>query len=270
MNSPRILGGTLVKKFLLVGTAAAAFCGAPAIAADMPVKAPVARAVPAPDLWTGCYIGANVGGAWAHKDTAETSGGGGPFFEPLGKTNVDGWAYGGQIGCDYKLNPTWVVGIRGMRDGSDLTGSNPWPPATGQPVENRYKVNEFATAVASIGYLVNPNLELYGLGGFAWAHDRLSWIATAAFRGAAVGTVLDIGSQSRTGYDVGAGLSWIFAPHWDLFVEYDHMGFGKKNINLSGLAGAFTVDVKQNVDKVLVGINYRFNLGGTAPVVAKY
>jgi len=41
-------------------------------------------------------------------------------------------------------------------------------------------------------------------------------------------------------------------------------------MNLSGPAGDDTVDVKQNIDKVLVGLNYRFDAWGKAPVVAKY
>ena len=57
----------------------------------------------------------------------------------------------------------------------------------------------------------------------------------------------------------------MFARNWDLWVEYDHMGFGTKNIRLLGdnsNAGAFFDNsVKQSVDKVLVGIDYRFNTG---------
>jgi outer membrane immunogenic protein len=55
-----------MKKILVAGIAAAAFCGAPAIAADMPVKAPPMVAAPY-DPWTGCYVGANVGGGWGHE-----------------------------------------------------------------------------------------------------------------------------------------------------------------------------------------------------------
>ena len=50
---------------LLIGICAAAFAAAPAIAADLPMKAPPA---PPPVLfsWTGFYIGANIGGKWAN------------------------------------------------------------------------------------------------------------------------------------------------------------------------------------------------------------
>ena len=67
--------------------------------------------------------------------------------------------------------------------------------------------------------------------------------------------------NGRTGYDVGVGVAWMFAPHWNLFVEYDHMGFGTKNIIMSGAGAAvgnfWFVDVRQNVDKLLVGFNFR-------------
>jgi hypothetical protein len=47
-----------MKKILAAGIAAAAFYGAPAIASDMPVRAPIYKAAaPAPVFnWTGFYI----------------------------------------------------------------------------------------------------------------------------------------------------------------------------------------------------------------------
>ena len=50
--------------------------------------------------------------------------------------------------------------------------------------------------------------------------------------------------------------------------------FGTKNQSLTGIgAGAgftYAGNIKQDVDKVLVGLNYRFDAWGKAPVVAKY
>ena len=57
-------------KKLLLGTIAVISLGAamPAYAADLPVKAPMMSA-PAPGYsWTGLYIGAHVGGAFAGSD----------------------------------------------------------------------------------------------------------------------------------------------------------------------------------------------------------
>jgi hypothetical protein len=60
------------------------------------------------------------------------------------------------------------------------------------------------------------------------------------------------------------------------FVEYDFLGFGTRSVTFTPTrptTGPFTYDIKQNVQTVLVGINYRFGWGkgkGKAPVVAKY
>jgi outer membrane immunogenic protein len=231
-----------------------------AAAADLPVKAPVYKApVAAPVYsWTGCYFGANTGYAWAHTGIVETSVNGNPATFDRGSQIDRGWAYGGQIGCDYQFNNNWVVGIRGMWDGSDITGSR--HVGFGDFVEgtDHVKIDSFATLVVKLGYLLNPTLQLYGLGGVAWVHDH--FYGTDPTNGE-----ISTANQSRVGYDVGVGLSWMFARNWDLWVEYDYMGLGTKNVTFIGeginsgiLLG---VDVKQNVSKVLVGIDYRFNLG---------
>jgi outer membrane immunogenic protein len=60
-----------MKKLLLVG-AATCWLGMPglALAADMPIatKAPM---LPPIFSWTGCYLGAHVGGGWARKDVID-------------------------------------------------------------------------------------------------------------------------------------------------------------------------------------------------------
>ena len=62
-----------MKKFLLGGTILAALVvSVPAMAADMPVKAPVYKApvvVPEVFSWTGFYIGGNLGYSWGRADT---------------------------------------------------------------------------------------------------------------------------------------------------------------------------------------------------------
>ncbi len=243
----------------------ALFIAAPlsiAVAADMAVKAPPPAVVPAPVYsWTGCYIGGNTGGAWAHKTTTLATSDGDPLGIPAGSTDANGWAYGGQIGCDYQFNTTWVVGIRGMWDGSTMKGSNEWP---GGHDSNHYTIDSFGTVVGTLGYLVAPTVELYALGGVAWVHDSLNW----------VGDELEFatGSDTRTGYDVGGGLSWMFAPHWNLWLEYDYMDFGTKNLDLSGVGSSsdeyFGASVKQSVNKVLLGIDYRFNWGAAPAAIA--
>src|SRR5205085_11796897 len=54
-----------MKKILLGSAALVAMFAAPAIAADVPARAPVYKAPPPMEavfIWTGCYIGVNAGG----------------------------------------------------------------------------------------------------------------------------------------------------------------------------------------------------------------
>jgi opacity protein-like surface antigen len=56
---------------------------------------------------------------------------------------------------------------------------------------------------------------------------------------------------------------------WSAFVEYNHMGFGTKDMNFHFVVDGsfdFTERVKQSVDMVVVGVNWRFN--STTPGVA--
>ena len=58
-----------MKRLLLSSAALTLLAIGPALAADLPRKAPPAPAVVAPVWnWTGFYIGGNVGGVWQHDD----------------------------------------------------------------------------------------------------------------------------------------------------------------------------------------------------------
>ena len=64
MKAAKAIGLTIPPALLLL--ADEVFARAPALAADMPVKAPP----PAPvNSWTGFYVGGNVGGSWGNSPT---------------------------------------------------------------------------------------------------------------------------------------------------------------------------------------------------------
>jgi outer membrane immunogenic protein len=250
-----------MKKILLASTAVIALYGAPAFAADMPVKA---APLPLPVVsWTGCYVGANLGAVESTKRwtdfTGTTAGGASQHFS----AKPGGLAYGGQLGCDYQVDPKWVVGIRGMWDGTNarrnsqilnVSSSDFWQTAA--------KISSIGTVVGKLGYLVTPTFQLYGVAGVGFVRDKFSETDLTAV------TTSD-GSQSRSAFVGGIGLDWMFAPHWDAFVEADFMDFGTKTVQFNGSAGSFTDPIRQNVGLLLVGVNYRFDWG-KSPVVAKY
>jgi outer membrane immunogenic protein len=234
-------------------------------AADLPARpAPVYKApamVPPAYSWTGCYVGGNLGGAWTHKHFQFDT-------EDEGSMTPGGFAGGGQIGCDYQFASNWLLGVQGMFDGTTIRGTDIDPTGDGDSYPTRLRW--FATATARLGFLVTPSVLLYGKGGAAWVNEKMDWDSFGVFQAST-------GNDTRTGWDAGAGLEWMFAPSWSLWVEYDHMDFGTKNTTFSGssIVGPFVIpfsfdeQIKQSIDKVLVGVNWRFNWGA-APVSSRY
>jgi outer membrane immunogenic protein len=198
---------------------------------------------PPPYLWTGCYVGGNIGGAWSNVDFSGVSG------VNFSASN-GGVAGGGQIGCDYQWN-AWVVGIRNMLDATSLSGSTTFSmiPFTGT-VDSRTRW--FDTLTARGGYLVTQNILLYAQGGAAWTNTDLTFFNG----GAQVGS----SSNDHTGWTAGAGVEWGFAPHWSAFAEYNFMGFGTQTTTFTGCGSTCVVNAnaKADVQNVLAGVNYKF------------
>ena len=93
----------------------------------------------------------------------------------------------------------------------------------------------------------------YVKGGFAWVHDE-SHETT-------INTVnLAAKSAGVFGWVVGGGIEVAFRPNWSWKIEYNHIDLGTNAFSFtqSGFSGGVPLDVKQNVDDVLIGINYRF------------
>jgi outer membrane immunogenic protein len=263
------------KTTLLAGVATGALAiAAPANAADlrMPVKAaPIAA--PAPYFsWTGCYVGAHVGWGWGKKDfdVAVDTGDGlqsAPSFN--GGINTSGALFGGQLGCNYQFQNTWVLGIEGSVSGADINGFDANTCRAGML---QAKTDFLASVTGRIGWSGwDPRVLFYFKGGAAWAHDR--------YNDQRLGTSGHnfINDETRTGWTVGAGFEWAFAPNWSAFAEYDFYDFGRKDVLLIDRSDPGSTilhaNIKQTINTVRVGVNYRFNwfLGkGKAPVVAGY
>jgi outer membrane immunogenic protein len=66
-------------------------------------------------------------------------------------------------------------------------------------------------------------------------------------------------NKTRTGWTVGAGSEYKFAPNWSWFVEYDYANFGNNGVQIpvAGV-GTFSGNVKTDAHMVLTGVNWRF------------
>ena len=211
---------------------------------------PPAAYVPPPAIpyvWTGCYVGGNIGGAWSNVDLSGVSGA--KFSASNG-----GVAGGGQVGCDYQWNQFWLVGIRDMLDATSLSSNTniSTVPFTGA-VDSRTRW--FDTLTARVGFLVpQTNVLLYAQGGAAWTNTNITFLDGS-------GAQLGEASNDRTGWTVGAGVEWRFTPQWSVFAEYNFMGFGTQSANFTGCGGTCVVsaNAKADVQNVLAGVNYKFN-----------
>jgi outer membrane immunogenic protein len=172
-----------MKQHLLTAAAfAAVLTAGPAIAADMPVKAPILKAAPAVAYsWSGCYVGGNVGGKWASTsgsaDVAAAAGPGGAFgafSTPLAREDASTVIGGGQVGCNWQ-NGNLVYGLEGDIDGQGWKSSR----TLGAAVPPQFVPGDIfdvqsdwqASARGRIGYALDRTL-LYLTGGAAFTEVK--------------------------------------------------------------------------------------------------
>jgi outer membrane immunogenic protein len=227
-----------MKTLILASGALIAIAAAsPASAADLPARMPAYKAPIAPVAfsWTGCYIGAHIGGGFGEKRWSNAG-------VEFANHNTDGFLGGGQIGCNYQTGQ-FVFGVEGDASWADLTGSSNDVFDAGTTEHSKVDFLGTLTGRAGIAY---DRALFYVKGGGAWAHDK--------FRAEDAFTTITA-DQTRWGWTVGAGIEYAFAPNWSAKVEYDFMDFGKKSVtfDFGGVA-----DIDQQVHAVKVGVNYKF------------
>jgi outer membrane immunogenic protein len=263
-----------MKKFLFCAVASAISLGLggfnAASAADMSVKArPVAPPIVAYN-WTGCYVGGNVGGGWHRiEQTGVSPVAGAPFVPPinLGASEDSDFIGGAQVGCDYQFAGKFVVGVQGMFDFGNINSRNNLLDPRTAGFFQQTRTRDIFTGTARVGYLFTPQVLGYVKGGGAWTRARTEIYGTAP----AI-FLSESASTDRSGWTVGGGIEWMFAPNWSVFAEYNYMDFGRENINFiagPGTVGLPTVNsTRLEMQTALVGVNYKFNWA--SPVVAKY
>jgi len=249
-----------------------------ASAADMAVKARPAPIVAPVFSWTGFYIGIHGGGDWFDKSwTAPASAlnlaNGGcnvpcPAF--AGSHTGSSWLAGGQIGFNYQAG-MWVLGVEADASWTDLNGTGAHRFILPATFLINSRTDALATFAGRVGIAANQAL-FYVKGGGAWASDRF-FISNPGV----IGTVppfspLQLTDSTRWGWIVGVGVEYAFLNNWSVKAEYNHLDFGTRTETLAAQPGcgclSFQYDIRQTVDLVKVGLNYRFGWAG--PVVAKY
>jgi outer membrane immunogenic protein len=252
-------------KTLLGLVAVGALIAGPAMAADlgMPLKEPQAS-------WGGCYIGGNIANGWSQSSITDSAG---SFAKPpglsFGTSPASGIAGGGQIGCDKAIGP-WLLGVKGMFDAAGIQSTSLNPAFGVVPsafVQTTDKADWIASVTARVGYAVLPDILLYGQGGPAWRHDKFNFTAQTALFAPLIpaGATLFTGPITSFGWTAGVGAEWMLLPHLSAFIEYDFFGFGARQDSFASPLGPGTTTfsaANQNINLVMLGLNYRFRLPG--------
>jgi outer membrane immunogenic protein len=274
-----------MKKLVLAGAAVAALAlGGPAMAADLPVKAPPIIA-PLYD-WTGFYVGINGGWSWGKSDTDLTLVGFPPFS---GIGNINGGLVGGQAGYNWQVNPKIVIGVEAdvqkawqsgtlqLDDGPfcvTIVGGALLRRCDTASVTLEQRLSWFGTGRLRLGFLPLPHMMLYATGGVAFGEIEnnvtLSTLTVSQGpNGTTTTAALAAGSanSNRIGWVAGGGVEHALGGLWTAKLEYLFVDYGTFS-NTYTLAGVpvLTTSTHLTDNIIRAGLNYRF--GG--PVVAKY
>jgi len=251
--------------------------GAAASAATMALGS-AAIAQPAPEeIWTGPYVGANIGATWGNtslRATAAPAGGG--FVIPPGdviavhgfpvtnNSSTVGLALGGELGYNWQMDHLLlgvetdggVFDIRQSRNHTFQSTQLINPPVF-FTISQSVKTDWMWTLRPRIGYAWGPWLA-YFTGGLAVTDARIS----AAFSDTRVpqNVASFTHSSMRTGGTVGLGGAWMFAPGWSGKLEWLYSDFG--NVSGSTLVGngfaVFTSSGNVRANVVRTGVDYKF------------
>jgi outer membrane immunogenic protein len=250
----------------------------PAMAADLRYyKAPP----PAPVVmnWTGFYIGTNGGWIGSTENTITNTGTDtrvGGLGALLGAGTIpgsisvshSGFIGGGQIGYNWQWTPSWVVGLEADFDGlanPDSTVIAAFPgSAIFVPHQTGYTraLDDLGTVRARLGYLSSPSILWYATGGFAYGQTKLQTAFACATCAPPANTSI-LTSNVNTGWTVGAGVEWMFAPAWSLKAEYLYVDLGSISNTIGYIYGptsisSLTSTFNERDNIVRAGINYKF------------
>jgi opacity protein-like surface antigen len=271
----------------LLGSAAVAalIVAGPALAADLPLKAPAP--VAAVWSWSGFYVGGHGGYGWGHDSFTNLND---PFF--FGKfpgfvaTGFDpkGYLGGVQAGANWQTGSI-VAGLEGDISFTNIKGSSlnipapivgPFATGTGSAA-NSGTFDLLGSGRGRLGYLVTPNVLLYGTGGLAWTRfvqntDQTSLTVSPPPFASNFGLFTSTSTPSwRFGWVAGIGAeARLFDTNWLARLEYLHYDFG--NSGSSSAPALFlpvgTVSSQSSgdltLDVVRAGLSYKFDPVGFA------
>jgi opacity protein-like surface antigen len=216
---------------------------------------PVSASAP---TWTGYYLGVDGGGGWGDSntltftDTVPGIGNPGSFDRYGGFGGIQaGYNRQGALG----LGDSWVLGLETDFQASEINNRfSTISPYFGQTFfDAKQGIDYFGTVRGRIGYATG-NMLIYGTGGLAYG-NVITKIHLNNLGSRVTDYLRDVGTE--TGYAVGGGVEYVFAPGWSAKLEYQYIDLGDQS--LSGVASNGEIDrtkVDNSFNTLRVGLNY--------------
>ena len=248
----------------------------PALAADLPVKAPTMPLAPVLG-WTGFYIGGNVGYGWGDQGVNFS---GDPHIGPLIANGIVASSLasrpsdpigGVQAGYNWQTGPV-VFGFETDIDASSIAKSESFTSlgTTTRPdwlTSADQELNFLGTVRGRLGYTITPSLLAYGTGGFAYGGANVDTTVTSSTHGATTTTCPNFCggrglSPTLTGWAAGGGLEYMVTPNWSLKAEYLYFDLGTLAQTYGDNAGrplgvvGTSTEFKGSIARI--GANYKF------------
>lgn len=232
-----------MKKTLFAATAIALLgASSAAFAADLAYKAAPAPYAPMYS-WTGFYLGANLGGAWASGTLTDNLTG----ASITG--NNSGVIGGGTVGYNWQVSPSFVLGVEGTFDGTSISHTTnsvgtPWGTFQGSANTN------WVSTIAGRAGISQYNWLFYVKGGGGWVDN------SATLSNLTTGTSITA-SNTNSGWLVGAGIEYGMTRNWSLKVEYDYLDLSNWTTSTPFRSGD-NLSLSRQINMFTVGANYRF------------
>jgi outer membrane immunogenic protein len=258
-------------------------------AADMAVKAPPPPPPPAWS-WTGWYLGVNAGatlndssynldpaGCFIIGAGCGTGGlAGNPARTFANSFRSDAFTAGVQVGYNYQAASNWVWGIEADFNFNGNNDTDTVSQALGPPIfapgafvhTVTDRLDWFGTIRPRAGFLVMPNLLVYGTGGFAYGN--VSSVTNGTFPPPGAGdTYVNNTSTLRAGWVAGGGLEWAMMSGWSVKAEYLHIDLGSFSYTdacptvgvCTGAAPppAYQTTIRTHENVARIGVNWKIN-----------
>jgi outer membrane immunogenic protein len=155
-----------MKKRWIATAALVAAAWGPALAADMPVKAPIYKAPPAFN-WTGCYLGIEGGSIWGRSRATNADPAVNFGVPRTSDFNLSGGLAGGTVGCNYQTG-SFVIGIEDDISWTNKTGTTSEIPPFAATTTDQISERWIDTLRGRAGWAWD-RFFVYGTGGAAWA-----------------------------------------------------------------------------------------------------